>query len=548
MIKTEPPRLALDRRSLLAGGLGGIGLAALPGAALGQAAGFTHGVASGEPAARQVLLWTRYLAPGDDAPMVRFEVSESEAFGKVIGGGEVRAERASDGCAKAVATGLEPGRWYFYRFVAPDGAFSPTGRTRTLPEGRTERFRAAVFSCANLPFGWFNAYAHAADAGDFDAVLHLGDYYYEYKRGVYPSLKQALAGRVLLPEHEAVLLADYRLRHADYRADPDLQRLFRMFPWIMVWDDHETANDSWRGGAENHDPASEETWEARKRAAVTAYREWLPVSDASWAAYEIGDLATLYRLETRLTARDEPFDLDTLTKGTPAQIDAALAAFRDGGWRDPRRTLLGSEQEAWLGAGLAASQRAGKPWQVLAQQIVMGELKLPAGIAAGMGADTPDYLRRRIANAVAASHVGLPFNMDAWDGYPAARERLLASARAADANLIVLAGDSHNAWANHLTSAGAPAGVELAGTSVTSPGAENSLYWLDPARLAADTVAANPGLTWCDTAHRGYLALELTPARATGEYRLLDTIRARSTRLAATRRLTTESGTNRFAA
>lgn len=540
-----PP--AIDRRTFVRGGLAGAGLLALPSAALGAVApGFTHGVASGEPATDRVLLWTRFAASGDGAAL-RYEVADSLDFAKPVSGGQVLALGDRDWCAKAVATGLEPGRWYYYRFVGPAGEISPVGRTRTLPAGTVDRFRLAVFSCSNLGFGWFNAYRHAAEDGAFDIAVHLGDYYYEYEKGNYPDPKQIVPGRVLHPDHEIVSLADYRQRHAVYRADPDLQRSFQLQPWIMVWDDHETANDSWKGGAQNHQAESEGPWPVREAAALRAYREWLPVSDEAWAAYEIGDLATLFRLDTRLTARDEPFDLTTIAKGSDAQIAAALAKFRDGAWRDPSHTLMGARQEAWLAAGFKASRRAGKPWQVLAQQIVMGSLRLPANIAEGMRPDSPDYVRRRITNGVAASKAGLPWNMDAWDGYPAARERLLSDARTADANLIVLAGDSHNAWANNLASGNAPAGVEFGGHSVTSPGAESSLSWIAPERLAADTVALNPGLKWCDTSRRGYMAVELTPSRSSCEWRFMDTVRQRSTRLAGSHTMAVEAGHRKFA-
>ena len=554
MISTPPPPAphTLDRRDMFRIGALGMAALALPGAALGAVArGFTHGVASGEPGADRVLLWTRYVGGGDTK--LRYEVSASLDFARVLAGGEAVASPNRDWCAKAVATGLEPGRWYFYRFIGPNGAISPVGRTRTLPVGKVDKFRMAVFSCSNLGFGWFNAYAHAArgyvTAGQydgFDLIVHLGDYYYEYQKGEYPSPKQALPERMLLPENEIVSLADYRARHADYRADPDLQRLFQAAPWIMVWDDHETANDSWKGGAENHSPATEGPWPLREKVALRAWHEWLPVSDETWKAYEIGDLATLFRLETRLTARDKQFDLSTIATGSDAEVATALATFRDGAWRDPKRTLMGARQEAWLAAGLKTSRRAGKPWQVLVQQIVMGSLRLPANIAEGIRPDSPEEVRRRITNGVAASKAGLPFNMDAWDGYPAARERLLAGACAADANLIVLSGDSHNAWANDLASGNTPAGVEFAGTSVTSPGAERSLGWIAPDRLAADIVARNPGLKWCDTARRGYMAVELTPARSTCEWRFMDTVRQRSTQLTVGHTMAVEIGRNRF--
>ena len=538
------PIVHADRRGALKLGLLGLaGLSAPVVAAVGG--GFTHGVASGEPGAEQVLLWTRFAGAQDTT--LRWELSEDEAFSRIVAQGEALASPANDCCAKAWAKGLAPGRWYYYRFIAPSGERSVTGRTRTLPVGRVPKFRIAVFSCSNFGFGWFNAYAHAAEAGDFDLALHLGDYFYEYQRGNYPSTKQTVGGRVG-PLEEAVTLAGYRERFATYRADPDLQRLHQLYPMISVWDDHETANDTWQNGAENHQNGTEGDWEVRKAASEKAYREWLPVSDDYWAKYEVGELATLFRLETRHVARSEPFELvDVLKSKTPAEAEAALIAFRDGKWQDPSRGLLGAEQEAWLAGGLKASARGRKPWQVLVQQIVMGSVAMPQNLAEGMAATAPDWLKQRIEQAVAASKAGLPWNMDAWDGYPAARDRLYKAALEADASLLVLAGDSHNAWASDLDRKGRRLGVEMAGHSVTSPGAENTIRWRSPQDLAKDVVARNPSLKWCDTSQRGYLAVELTPRAATGEWRFLATVREKGTALAGTQRMTVLAGQRKFA-
>ena len=539
----ETPALAANRRNALKLGL--LGLAGLGGApALAQGAkGFTHGVASGEPGPDRVLLWTRY-ATGQDSQL-KWEVAEDAEFTRIAAQGECSASPANDCCAKAWARGLQPGQWYHYRFIAGSGETSVTGRTRTLPVGKVPRFRIAVFSCSNYGFGWFNAYGHACEAGDFDLALHLGDYFYEYKRGVYPSEKQGLAER-LLPVNEAVTLAQYRERFATYRADPDLQRLHQLYPTVTVWDDHETANDTWKDGAENHQP-DEGDWAVRKAASEKAYREWLPVSDDYYASYEVGNLATLFRLETRHLARDKSFDLGKFFDGAaPGQADAALAAFRDGAWRDPARGLLGEAQEAWLAKGLKASTKAHKPWQVLVQQVIMGNLAMPQNLAEGMAAESPDWLKKRIAISASASKNGLPWNMDAWDGYPAARDRVMKASLEAGANLLVLAGDSHNAWAFDLDRKGQRVGVEMAGHSVTSPGAESTIRWRGADALAADLVTRNSQLKWCDTARRGYLALELTPKAASGEWRFMSTVRQRGTALAGTKKMTVLAGQRRF--
>lgn len=550
MMKTEPAAQPaatnLTRRSLFALAGAGAAVAAAPAAATGFGRGFTHAVASGEPSARSVLLWTRYVADAD-TPLT-WQVSETESFGKPVAEGSAAASASRDWCAKGLATGLAPGRWYFYRFLAPDGTASPVGRTRTLPEDKTARFRLAVFSCSNYGFGWFNAYGHAVEANDADLAVHLGDYIYEYARGNYPNAGQGVADRVLEPANELVALADYRLRYATYRADPDCQRLHQVLPMISVWDDHESANDSWKDGAENHQP-NEGDWQVRKAAAKRAYREWMPVSEEAYATYQVGDLATLFRLDTRLEGREKQFSLNQVMAGKtdPQALTAALTAFRDGEWANKDRQLLGKAQEQWLGEALAASTASGTRWQVLAQQVLMGNLRTPRNVADAAGAGLPDFVRQRLVAAAAASQAGLPSNMDAWDGYPAARERLFEAALDADANLVVLTGDTHNAWAFDLSHAGTPVGVEFGGQSVSSPGFESYLTFVKPDTLAASLVAENSQLKWADTSQRGYMLVELTPASVTTEYRFTGGAKQRSAQLAGVKRITSAKGSRKLA-
>jgi alkaline phosphatase D len=538
----DKPRLATSRREALSLGLLGLAGSATPALAQG-ARGFTHAVASGEPGPDRMLLWTRYVGGGDTT--LRWDVAEDPDFARIVTSGDALASPTRDGCAKAWAEGLQPGRFYYYRFTAPGGERSPVGRTKTLPRGKVAQFRMAVFSCSNFGFGWFNAYAHACEDNAFDLAVHLGDYFYEYKWGEYPEPGDAIDIRMLHPEGEAMTLAGYRERLATYRSDPDLQRLHQIYPVIAMWDDHEVANDTWKGGAENHQ-ADEGDFPTRMRAAEQAWREWLPVSDNYWESYEIGNLASLYRLETRHVARDEPHDLGKVIKAAPkGKAEEALTAFRDGAWRDPARTLLGAEQEAWLTKGLKQSVGAGKKWQVLAQEVVMGSLILP-DVANSPPEGADPRVKRSLAARALASKVQLPLNMDAWDGYPVARERLYQAAIDARANLVVLSGDSHNAWAFDLDLKGKRVGVELAGHSVTSPGAESNLPWIKPEVLADATVKRNAQLKWCDTSQRGYMAVELTPRAMTGEYRFLAGIKQRGTALAGTRRMTVKAGARRF--
>lgn len=515
---------AMDRRLLMKAGAFGLAALATPGVAqLLTARGFTHGVASGEPSAKSVLLWTRYVGSGDSR--LRAEVAADEAFTRIVGGGDVSASAEHDHCAKLVVDGLAPGRWYDYRFVAPDGTKSETGRTRTLPQGETARFGIGLFSCSNMPFGWFNAYAHAAARDDLDLMVHVGDYLYEYGPGKYP--KKDMPGRSVLPANEMVTLADYRLRYASYRADPDLRRLHQRFPMLAQWDDHEFTNDSWTDGADNHQPDTEGDWAVRKAVAERVYREWMPVSDKRYDSYQIGSLATLFRPETRITGRSKQLELSDALAGR-GDLDKALAEFRDGPWSAKERTLMGAEQEAWLHAGLARSVKAGTRWQILAQQIVMGSLRMPETVADWTPAGAPPEARKALTAFAAASKAGLPFNLDAWDGYPAARERLLRAVQESGSNLVVLSGDSHNAWGNNLTMDGRAAGVEYAGHAVTSPGFETYFPSIAPADVAKGLRGANPGLAYSDTSRRGYVSLQLSPDRVRGEWHYVPTIAERT--------------------
>ena len=539
--------MGIDRRLLLKSVALGAGALALPAwAQVLDQRGFTHGVASGEPGQDRVLLWTRYLPASGGSGILRWEVSSTADFARVVAGGEIEASPDRDWCVKPLASGLSPGAWYYYRFVDRAGQSSPIGRTRTLPDGPVGQFTLGVFSCSNLPFGYFNAYGHAAARADIDLIIHLGDYMYEYEPGSYPSAEDSVAGRPIHPDHELLALADYRLRYATYRLDPDLQRLHQLFPFVTMWDDHESANNSWQGGAQNHQPATEGDWSIRKAAAVRAYREWLPVSDDYWTSYRIGDLAELFRLESRLVARTEQLSLTGFLRGR-MDTAQALAEFRDGPWQSPERTLLGLEQEAWLGTGLRSSVASRVKWQVLAQEVIMGSISVGSELAA-LRDDTTDAARARTELALAAARTGLPNSMDMWDGYPAARARLLMASQEASANLIVLSGDSHNAWAFELDGDGKPAGVEFAGHSVSSPGNERTFRGADPAALARAFLSANPQLKWTDTSRRGYLTLELTPQRATGEWVFMDTVRQPSLDISGRHRMSVVNGTNRFAA
>lgn len=541
--------LNIDRRGLVLGaglGLGALGLSAGRGLAAEMlgATGFTHSVASGEPGPDFMLLWTRYVpATADGAVRLDVEMALDLDFAKVVAGGVVRTGAYRDWTAKITVDGLKPGTVYWYRFIAPDGSKSPVGRTKTLPLGEVPRFKLAVFSCSNLPTGLFNAYGHAAARPDLDLWLHTGDYIYEYGPASIKEGDWAQGRREQLqPANEILTIQDYRLRYACYRADPDLQRLHQMAPMVAFWDDHESANDSWEGGAQNHQPAAEGDWNVRRAAAMQVYREWMPVSDEPWKAYPIGALATLYRTESRVLGRTKQADIGAAFRAPDP--DAALKAFRDGPWQDPSATMLGSTQESWLAHELKANARS-TAWQLVGMGTILGRTVMPKDAVSWLRPEVSDKKVAGYRNNIRAAALGLPMWMDRWDGYPAARARLLKSAQAADADLVMLSGDSHNAWAYALSEDGHAAGVEFAGHSVTSGGAEGD-FGADPAAVAKGFMAANPELKWADTSRRGYMMIDITPQRVTGEWLFMRTIKTRDLTVADSHRMSVERGRRAF--
>jgi alkaline phosphatase D len=545
--------LILNRRRLALGAA--TALAAAPFArafaesAGAPALGFTHGVASGDPRQTSVMLWTRYVPATPGVTGLRAEVATNEAFASIVAAGDVGVSPASDYCARVVATGLPAGRWLHYRFISETGEISATGRTRTLPDSGTDRFRIAVFSCSNITSGWFNAYAHAAARDDLDLALHLGDYIYESTPLRDDAIPGMAALRKVQPGAEILSLLDYRLRHASYRADPDLQGLHARLPMITLWDDHETANNTWRAGASAHDPATEGDWNTRLSAGMHAFHEWLPAPDAWWTSYRIGDLATLFSLETRLAGRDLQLDVELAAAlATPQRSRlATLQAFAKGPLAAGDRSMLGGMQERWLADGLSASTSRGDRWQILGQQVIMGQFLSPASFDGWIRPGAPDEanMRRDLAQRAQLTAAGVPYDMDKWNGYPAARQRVYDMARAARANLVALAGDSHNAWAfDHADAAGA-IGVEFAGQSVSSYGMERKLNG-DAAAIARAYVSQNPSMRWMDASRRGYFVLDITRDRVEAEYVFLPSKDVRSTAIPGTHTLAVEHGARRI--
>ncbi|WP_044561710.1 alkaline phosphatase [Azospirillum sp. B4] len=541
-------------------------------AAGGAPASFRHGVASGDPLSDRVVLWTR-ITPEDGAvPSLRlaWEVAADAAFQRPVRRGTVEATAARDFTAKVDVDGLKPGQDYWYRFTCGT-ATSPVGRTRTLPQGPTDSVVMAAVTCALHPNGYFNAYDHIAKLDRLDVVVELGDYIYEYgaKDDDYGMENGRRLGRIPEPAHDIVTLADYRLRYAQYRRDPDLQAAHARAPWICVWDDHEVCNDTWAGGAENHHDGQGE-FLTREAVAVRAYYEWMPIreprpgqaAEEIQRAFQFGDLATLIMVETRLQARSRqlewsvPGDLplavyEGTDKGRRKVADTGvaarvMAAVKAGGQApapytvgpdedairaygaNPERQMMGVRQEEWLATTLKASVAAGTPWQVLGNEVVMARTAAPKiekalgadGMARWLGA-LPEAARASLGQIVHMASFDIPYDLDGWDGYPAARERVYDAIKAAVAdgragNTVVLSGDSHAFWVNELLDAAGTTRVaaEFGASSITSPSPGEELHL---PQLGDIMKAQNPEVLLNDHQAKGYVLLTLTHEAATAD-------------------------------
>lgn len=344
---------------------------------------FNHGVASGDPRHDRVIIWTRVTPASDGVVPVRWIVARNRDLTDVVKTGVIEASAARDYTVKADVTGLRPGAPYFYGFRTANTQ-SPVGKTRTLPRGRVNRLKVAAVSCASYSHGFFNAYAALAARDDVDIVVHLGDYIYEYGLSGYGGDTAITLGRIPAPEVECVRLEDYRLRHAQYKTEAELQAAHAAAPWIVVWDDHEIANNTWAGGAENHQ-ANEGEWANRKRAALQAYYEWMPIREPEQGrafeainrAYQFGDLATLVMLETRLLARQEPLDY---ARAMPIEMQrwnfanpAAPVALRAGEADAPAMQTFPAIYEA-----VGAETRPVLDWR-RAQDLIQNARNLPDG-------------------------------------------------------------------------------------------------------------------------------------------------------------------------
>ena len=508
-----------------------------------ESVSFDHGVASGDPLSDRVILWTRVTSPESrETAEVTVEVATDAEFTNLAGDPVTTTTTAErDYTVKIDFEGLEAGTVYYYRFRS-DGVTSPTGRTKTLPQGDVNSVKLAVFSCTNYASGYFNVYAHAKDA-DVDAVLHLGDYIYEYDtEGLSLENSEEIVRN--LPAHndiEILMLDDYRKRYAVYRSNSRLQELHAAHPFITMWDDHEVANNSYKDGASNHNEG-EGDFEARKMAALQAYYEWMPIREntqgreAAYRSFSFGNLVDLHMLETRLVARDKQLAYRDYINPQTEVIDSQRLLMDM-----QSQTLLGPTQLDWLLEQLTGSAAT---WQVLGQQVLMGRMGIPAellihlenpslqlaldiqeltSIKARTLQDDPSLTQDELDRI----NTVLPYNLDAWDGYPAERDAVLGAAYSADKNLVVLAGDTHNGWANNLKDAdGNRVGVEFATPSVTSGGIEDLLGLQEAfaAQFSQAVEALIDDLVYSNVNDRGYMVVSFTPQEARSEWIYVDTV------------------------
>ncbi|MGR8011103.1 alkaline phosphatase D family protein [Streptomyces hypolithicus] len=496
---------------------------------------FLHGLASGDPLPDGVLLWTRVTPVPDAVPgsgvgpdtAVLWEVAEDSAFTTTVARGATTATAAADHTVKVDVRGLRPATAYWFRFTV-DGTRSPVARTRTAPaaDAATPGVRFGVVSCANWESGYFSAYRHLAARADLDAVLHLGDYLYEYAAGTYPAPEDAV--RRHEPVHEIVSLADYRTRHGNYKTDADLQALHAAHPVIAIWDDHEFANDAWSGGAENHTPGTEGDWAARVTAAKQAYFEWMPVRASTegtvYRRLRFGKLADLHLLDLRSFRSEQ-------AKAGNGSVD------------DPERTVTGRAQLDWLKSGLASSDAA---WKLVGTSVMISPVAFGA---------LPAHLLKPLAELLGLPKEGLAPNVDQWDGYTDDRKELISHLTdRAIRNTVFLTGDIHMAWANDVPVRAATyplsrsAATEFVVTSVSSDNLDDIL------RVAPQTVslaaaaaikAANRHVKWVDMDSHGYGVLDVTGERSQMDYYVISAKEQRDATASWSRSYRTLSGTQK---
>ncbi len=460
---------------------------------------FPQGVASGDPQQEQVLIWTRVVT-GRAEPTVEltWEISTDTSFSSTFKSGKVTALEGDNYCVKVIAEGLAPGRTYFYRFLH-DNQSSPIGRTRTLPLA-TDRVRLAIVNCSKFEGGYYNGYDAVTKMHDVDAVVHLGDYIYESpavgSSGSYRKAFEA-TGRRHKPEHEILSLEDYRTRFQQYREDNALQELHRLFPMINIWDDHETANNSWMHGAQGHQAEKDGSWEQRKQNALKAFFEWIPIdgeaNEPIYRAFDFGGLVNLIMLDTRLCCRTrQAADLEE------------LAAISD------TSTLVGQRQLDWIANTITENESI---WNVFGNQVLVS----------------------RRYSGPESNYVSL----DQWTGYPKDRTAFLDILKAnPQENFLITTGNVHSSYHFVLLdgegeTTGDTIAHEFLPGSISSSNYDESRTPEEVVEAIADLEAQNPHMPWLDLTNHGFILLDFTPEKALATWYHVSTLYSKDYELRA---------------
>lgn len=476
-------------------------------------AAFQHGVASGDPTPGAVIIWTRVTPTADAVPgsgrgpdvAVDWIVATDAGLTNVVRRGTVTATAATDHTVKVDVDGLAPATTYRYGFRLVDGRSSAVATTHTAPASDADvaRLRFGVVSCSNWEAGYFGAYRHLAARPDLDAIIHLGDYIYEYSTGDFDGKYGVV--RPHAPTAEIVSLADYRTRHGQYKTDPDLQAAHLNVPWICTWDDHESANDACDTGAENHQPETEGPWSARKAASVQAYYEWMPVRPQGSA-----NNRHLYRrLRFGKLMELSMLDLRTYRSKQAQPYQGALVD-------SPDRTITGADQMAWLTGGLTTSTAQ---WKIVGNPVMITPTLIPP---------LEPQAAAAVTQMLGVPAAGVSYTADPWDGYTADRRRLLDALHTENVhNTVFITGDIHSSWVADLPvdAANYPAAgtvaTELVVTSVTSVNID------DLTRTPEHTVgtvageafkALNHHIKFVDLDTHGFGVFEVAPSGAQMDY------------------------------
>jgi len=466
---------------------------------------FYHGVASGDPLADAVIIWTRVTPPNNMPIEVDWEVSPSNSFDDLVANGSVTTDSTSDFTVKVDVTGLSANSKYYYRFTAFDNQ-SVIGETKTLNNTNEGDIKLGVVSCSNYEWGYFTAYKHLANK-DLDAVLHLGDYFYEYAPGKYGD---TTIGRYNIPPREILSLMDYRTRYALYRTDQDLQTIHQKHPFIAIWDDHEISNNAYISGAENHQD-DEGSYDDRKGIATQAYYEWLPIRENAsreiYRSFDFGARASLIMLDERLAGRTKQAD-------SVAQVDESYS-------------MLGAKQLSWFKDKLSDNSAT---WKIIGNQVIFSPLD------------------------VSKLRPNSPANLDAWDGYAIERDDIIDHLVKNEIDDVVfLTGDTHTSWAfevpktlENYPSSGESAAVEFGTTSITSANWNEGRS--DEETLGAEqiVIGSNSHLKFINARDHGYLILTVSDTEVKSDWYYVNDIKSKGSAEKLAKTISVNQGSNKL--